>query len=156
MNKRYYVAYGSNLNVEQMLTRCPSARVIGTSEIPDYQLMFKGSQSGSYLTIEPMQGSSVPVAVWEVSASDERALDHYEGWPRFYYKKEMELPIKGITSGKVRMRRVFAYIMHEDRHFGIPSRYYMETCLEGYATFHFDEAKLYEALDFTMKEVEKE
>lgn len=28
--KRYYIAYGSNLNVPQMRWRCPDARIIGT------------------------------------------------------------------------------------------------------------------------------
>ena len=51
MEKRYYIAYGSNLNVRQMMMRCPTARLIGTSVIKDYRLMFKGSQTGSYLTI---------------------------------------------------------------------------------------------------------
>ena len=60
-------------------------------------LLFKGSKTGSYLTIEPKEGSRVPVAAWEVSAEDELALDRYEGFPTFYYKKEMLLPIKGIT-----------------------------------------------------------
>ena len=36
--------------------------------------------------------------------------------------------------------------MHEDRRLGIPSRYYVETCLEGYRTFGFDEKKLYMAI----------
>lgn len=92
MEKRYYVAYGSNLNVRQMLMRCRTARMIGTSSIKNYRLMFKGSQTGSYLTIEPSPGSEVPVGVWEVSETDERALDRYEGYPNFYYKKEMMLP----------------------------------------------------------------
>ena len=105
MKKRYYIAYGSNLNIRQMRMRCPSARIIGTSEIPDYELLFKGSKTGSYLTIEPKEGSRVPVAAWEVSAEDELALDRYEGFPTFYYKKEMLLPIKGIRSGKIRMRK---------------------------------------------------
>lgn len=153
MTKRYYVAYGSNLNVEQMLRRCPSARIIGTSEIKDYQLMFKGSQTGAYLTIEPREGSNVPVAAWEVTAEDERALDRYEGFPRFYYKAEMKLPIKGIRSGKIRTRTVFVYIMHEDRSFGIPSRYYMEVCRDGYKAFGFNEDTLFDALDYTMREV---
>ena len=153
MSKRYYVAYGSNLNIPQMMRRCPMARIIGTSEIPDYRLMFKGSQSGAYLTIEPSEGHSVPVAAWEVTAADERALDRYEGFPRFYYKAEMELPIKGIRSGKVRSRQVFVYIMHEGRPFGVPSPYYMEVCREGYASFSFDEALLDEALDYTVEEV---
>ena len=68
MEKRYYIAYGSNLNIRQMRMRCPSARIIGTSEIPDYELLFKGSKTGSYLTIEPKDGSTGPVAAWEVTA----------------------------------------------------------------------------------------
>ena len=92
MQKRYYIAYGSNLNITQMRFRCPNARIIGTSVVPDYELLFKGSKTGSYLTIEPKAGASVPVAVWETTADDELALDRYEGYPTFYYKAEMTLP----------------------------------------------------------------
>ena len=155
MAKRYYIAYGSNLNIPQMRMRCPSARIIGTGEVPDYRLMFKGSQTGAYLTIEPCEGASVPVAVWEVFADDELALDRYEGFPCFYYKTEMKLPIKGVRSGKVRTRTVFVYIMHEDRPFGIPSRFYVNTCLEGYCSFGFDEKVLEDALRFSAKEAWK-
>ena len=98
MAKRYYIAYGSNLNIPQMRMRCPTARIIGTSELPDHRLLFRGSQTGAYLTVEPYEGESVPVAVWEVSARDETALDRYEGFPRFYYKAELTLPITGIRS----------------------------------------------------------
>lgn len=146
MKKRYYIAYGSNLNIRQMRMRCTSARIIGTSEIPDYELLFKGSKTGSYLTIEPKEGSRVPVAAWEVSAEDELALDRYEGFPTFYYKKEMILPIKGIRSGKIRLRNTFVYIMHEDRPFGLPSQFYTSTCLEGYKSFGFDSRYLAEAI----------
>lgn len=142
MEKRYYVAYGSNLNVRQMKLRCPSARVIGTSEIEGYELLFKGSKSGSYLTIEPREGASVPVGVWEVGDEDEAALDRYEGFPTFYYKAELTLPIKGIVTGKIRRRKVFVYIMHEDRPIGLPSGSYVSVCLEGYRNFGFDERVL--------------
>lgn len=145
MEKRYYIAYGSNLNIPQMRMRCPGARIIGTSVVEGYRLLFKGSRSGSYLTIEPQEGASVPVAAWEVTAEDEAALDRYEGFPRIYYKKEMELPLKGIKTGKVRMRKVFVYIMHEDRPLGTPSGFYMETCRQGYRSFGFDEAFLEQA-----------
>src|SRR5574344_261705 len=94
MEKRYYIAYGSNLNIRQMRMRCPSARIIGTSKIQDYALLFKSSRTGSYLTIEPKDGNSVPVAIWSVTKEDEDAIDRDEGFPPFYYKKEMELPIK--------------------------------------------------------------
>ena len=155
MAKRYYIAYGSNLNIPQMRWRCPSARIIGISEVPDYRLLFKGSKTGAYLTIEPCGGASVPVAVWEVTAEDERALDRYEGFPRFYYKAEMTLPITGIKSGKARRRTVFVYIMHEDRPYGIPSDYYVDVCREGYAAFGFDQGKLTEALRICAREAQR-
>ena len=145
MEKRYYIAYGSNLNVQQMRWRCPGAKIIGTSELKDRRLLFKGSKTGSYLTVEPEPSCKVPVAVWEVTAKDEQALDHYEGFPDFYYKKELVLPIKGIRTGKVRNRRVFVYIMHENRKVGVPSLGYLHTCLEGYRDFGFDEALLMQA-----------
>ena len=142
MNKRYYLAYGSNLNIEQMRYRCPNARIIGTALIEDYQLLFKGSKTGAYLTIEPQEGRSVPVAVWAVTESDERNLDRYEGYPTFYYKKELRLPITGIKTGKVRVRDAFVYIMHEERPLGKPSRCYLQTCLDGYAAFGFNPDRL--------------
>lgn len=145
MEKRYYIAYGSNLNIRQMQRRCPGARVIGTSEIGNYRLLFKGSRTGSYLTIEPKEGSSVPVAAWSVTDADEAALDRYEGFPAFYYKAEMRLPIKGIRTGKIRMRNVFVYIMHEERPLGLPSEFYLETCLQGYRSLGFDEKILAQA-----------
>ena len=154
MEKRYYIAYGSNLNVRQMLMRCPSARIIGTSEVEDYRLMFKGSMTGSYLTIEPEKDCKVPVAVWDVTAKDELALDRYEGFPSFYYKKELVLPIKGIKTGKVRRRKVFVYIMHEERPFGVPSSYYMRTCAEGYRYFGFDFDTLVEAAAYSKARTE--
>ena len=152
MNKRYYIAYGSNLNVYQMKFRCPNARIIGTAVVPNYELLFKGSKTGSYLTIEPKDGSNVPGAVWETTAEDELALDRYEGYPTFYYKKELVLPIKGIKTGKVRNRKVYVYIMHEDRPIGIPTKSYVRTCVEGYHNFGFDIDVLKKAYERSRKE----
>jgi hypothetical protein len=147
MQKRYYIAYGSNLNIRQMKMRCPGARIMGTATVPDYELLFKGSKTGAYLTIEPKEGASVPVAVWETTEADEAALDRYEGFPTFYYKKEMELQMEGIRTGKVRQRKAYVYIMHEDRLPGIPSWHYVQTCVEGYRSFGFDENLLFEAIE---------
>jgi len=156
MSKRYYIAYGSNLNIPQMRMRCPGARIIGTSVIEDYQLLFKGSKTGSYLTIEPMEGAEVPVVIWEVTETDEKALDRYEGYPNFYYKKEMTLDIKGIRTGKVRKRDAFVYIMHEERELGIPSWYYVNTCLDGYRAFGFDEKYLFDAIRISRRDTHED
>jgi len=149
--KRYYIAYGSNLNTQQMRFRCPNAVVMGTAELKDWRLVFKGSKTGSYLTIEQAEGYTVPVAVWEVNEVDEASLDRYEGYPSFYYKQELELEYKGITSGRKRKRKVFVYIMNEDRPYGVPSRYYLETCAFGYSVFGFDMNILKEAYRYSLE-----
>lgn len=145
--KRYYIAYGSNLNIRQMRMRCPYATILGTANLHGWELLFKGSRTGSYLTIEEYDGGTVPVAIWEVTPTDEAALDRYEGFPSFYYKKEIRLQYKGIRTGRRRTVTAFAYIMHEDSPIGIPSDFYMKTCLEGYDAFFFDRNVLMAAYD---------
>ncbi len=134
-----------------MKFRCPTARVVGTASIKDYELLFKGSKSGSYLTIEKAAGKMVPVAVWAVEDSDEVSLDRYEGYPAFYYKKKMQINYLGIKTNKEYKVAAFVYIMHEDRCLGIPSKYYVETCLEGYTSFGFDIKYLHDALKKSME-----
>lgn len=144
--KKYYLAYGSNLNVQQMALRCPTAKAIGTAIIKDYELLFKGSKTGAYLTIEPKVGAEVPVAVWSVEPADEQRLDVYEGYPTFYYKAELDLPVR-YFSGKTVVRKAFVYIMREERPLGMPSGSYVRTCLDGYRNFGFDDSILLTALD---------
>ena len=139
--KKYYLAYGSNLNVRQMRYRCPTAKPIGITAISNYELLYKGSKTGSYLTIEKKKGSLVPIVVWEVTAADEKRLDAYEGYPNFYYKKEMKLPVR-LANGKTKKLTAFIYIMHEERELGCPSLAYIRTCKEGYRNFGFDQKYL--------------
>ena len=143
---KYYIAYGSNLNIEQMAYRCPDARIKGVSVMENWRLLFKGSKTGAYLTIEREAGCRVPVAIWEVSDSDEKKLDRYEGYPTFYYKRHVVLNIDG------KLRDAFVYIMHEDRKLGVPSSYYVDTCLEGYQSFGFDRKYIDEALNISVRE----
>ena len=151
-NMRYYLAYGSNLNTRQMKMRCPDAQEVGTTELPGWRLMFKGSKSGNYLTIEMEDGYTVPVAVWAVSETDEQNLDRYEGFPTFYYKRELEVGMRDAETGKRKMVSAFVYIMHEDRKLGKPTERYMACCREGYAHFGFDPAFLEEAYDYSSRE----
>lgn len=156
MKERLYLAYGSNLNRAQMRLRCPGARVIGTAILKDWRLVFKGSKTGSYLSIEPAEGFRVPAAVWRVTESDEDALDVYEGFPTFYYKEALTVPVRGIRGGRERQRQVFAYIMQEDRPFGIPTARYLRICAEGYRGFGFNLDLLWEAESYSRKETELE
>ena len=78
-----YIAYGSNMVDEQMAHRCPGAKLIGTGYLPNHRLEFY-----LHATVERTRahGAKVPVAVWEITASDERSLDCYEGFPTYYTK----------------------------------------------------------------------
>ena len=136
---KYYLAYGSNLSVVQMLHRCPSAIYVGYSDIPGYRLLFRGSQTGSYLTIEPMKKRTVPVLVWMVEDEDEAALDLYEGYPRFYRKETMKVMLRSFANPLVVDEvEAFVYIMDESRPLGKPSENYYMVCLEGYVRFGFN------------------
>lgn len=142
---KHYIAYGSNLNIQQMGYRCPSASPIGSAVIKGYDLVYKGSKTGAYLTIEEGDGE-VPVGVWEVSPSDEKALDFYEGYPRFYYKKEIKVEVDGKEID------AFVYIMRENRPYGIPSEWYIEDCRKGYEDFGLDVRYLDKAYKRTVEE----
>ncbi len=80
-----YIAYGSNMVQEQMAYRCPDARLIGTGYVAGARLEFY-----LHATVEKTgdERNRVPVAVWEISAADEKRLDRYEGYPSYYIKEE--------------------------------------------------------------------
>lgn len=133
-NNKLYVAYGSNLNLKQMAYRCPTAKVLGTSEMKGWRLLFRGAREGAVATVEPYKGGSVPVLVWEITPADEAALDRYEGWPFLYRKEAVKVKLNGKTV------KAMVYIMNEGRPLGQPSCYYYSTILEGYkdAGFNLD------------------
>ena len=150
MKNKLYIAYGSNLNLPQMAQRCPSAKVVGASEIKDYVLVFRGGRNGAVATVEPSEGSSVPVLLWKITPKDEAALDLYEGFPRFYDKEMMELPLDGQTVSAM------VYVMTPGHRLGYPSDYYYNTIREGYETAGFDTAVLEQAVDYTEQLMESE
>ena len=141
MKRKYYIAYGSNLNVGQMLRRCPDAVKIGTAIIEDYQLLFRSNSRAGVATIEPCEGESVPVGVWAVSDSDEANLDRYEGWPWLYEKRVFPVTVKG------KKVRALIYIMTPGHRLTPPSTFYLDTIIEGYADFGFDTGPLLAAVE---------
>lgn len=132
-NGKFYLAYGSNLNLEQMSRRCPTAQIVGTTILRNWKLMFRGGNHSAVATIERETGSKVPVLVWKIQPQDELALDRYEGWPYLYRKETLRLTVGG--------HRLYAmaYIMNENRRpYGTPSDYYYDTIWTGYQSAGFD------------------
>lgn len=130
--KKLYIAYGSNMDEDQMAFRCPGAELLGITELEGYELLFKGSLTGAYATIEPANEGKVPVLIWEIDQANEASLDRYEGYPHFYYKKELDVQIRG------EIKKAMAYIMHENKRLGEPSTYYYNVLKKAYQKFGFD------------------
>lgn len=136
-----YIAYGSNLNLPQMAFRCPTAKVVGTSELKDYELLFRGSRQSAVATVEPKEGSTVPVLLWEIRGMDELSLDRYEGYPRLYEKQMMDVELDGKTVSAM------VYVMTPGHAFGTPSDYYANVIWEGYESAGFDTQILENAIE---------
>ena len=148
-NKKLYMSYGSNLNLSQMKYRCPTAKVVGASEIKDYELVFRGGRYGAVATIEPCEGNSVPVLLWDIQSNDEKALDRYEGYPSFYEKEDMEVILNGQAVSAM------VYVMTSGHELGEPSEHYRRSIEEGYISAGFDTKILQDAVDKTLSKMEE-
>lgn len=124
--EKLYIAYGSNLNLAQMAARCPSAKVYAKGVLNNWELVYRGTKRNSHATIERKSGSTVPVLVWEIQPIDEYRLDIYEGYPHYYFKKNIMVAIKGEK------KKAMAYIMDERQLPGRPSPSYIEAIRQGY------------------------
>mgnify|MGYP002622896026 CR=1 FL=1 len=144
---KYYVAYGSNMSVEQMSLRCPDAKLVGKTTLQDWKLKFK-----IHATIEPHKGSQVPALVWKVSKEDERSLDMYEGWPDYYIKKNVGITMTRLDGTEPRMVTAMVYVMAEGHQVDIPSTLYYGTMVKDYERFGFDKRILQEALNEAVNE----
>ena len=136
---KLYVAYGSNLNLAQMARRCPNAKVVGCGVLKDYQLTFR-----RVATIEPQVGAITPVGVWEITPSDERALDIYEGYPSYYRKETVKVELADKTVDAM------VYIMNSGEPQMPPDGYY-KVIEDGYGDVGLDIKYLLAALDDTQK-----
>lgn len=147
--ERLYIAYGSNLNLEQMKRRCPTAEVVGTAALKNWRLWFRGGTNSAVATVERERGFKVPVLIWRIQPEDEVALNRYEGFPFLYRKETLCLTVNG------KWVRAMVYIMNADRHpYGAPSAGYFNTIREGYESAGFNVSILYDAVKHSKEATE--
>jgi len=153
MRKRTkYIAYGSNMNVDQMADRCPDATVYAVGELEGWQLTFMGRTAyGGFATIVHTgdKRDKVPVLIWDISPMDERNLDFYEGYPRHYRKENV---LAKTHRGEV---EAMVYIMAIDRVPSVPTGYYVESIKAGYLDAGLSLTALKAAYKQVVKEVRK-
>lgn len=140
-----YFAYGSNLNLHQMQQRCPMVCPIDRHTLPGWRLVFRGVAD-----IIPAEGHSVPGAIYSITKPHETALDRYEGFPRLYIKQTIRDP---------RLGPIMLYRMNpahtRSQAFDLPSPFYFDTILEGYADWRISPRHLHQALSFTQANLEE-
>lgn len=138
---KIYGAYGSNMNIEQMKRRCPNAKVIGKGQAKDYTLTFRGINNG-VANIEESPSDTAPIVLWEITDKCERALDIYEGYPKLYVKKNIDVfTEKGIVTAMV-------YVMAKEYENlpAKPSKYYFDAIWRGYQDNNIPTRTLTEAV----------
>lgn len=147
---KYYIAYGSNLNKEQMVKRCPDAEFVGPTSIPDFYLLFRGSPGCGVATIEPREGSVVQAGIWKISRKDEQALDRYEGYPAVYHKETLDCHVDGKSM------EAMVYVMDVRYDLSYPGWLYFKTIEQGYHDCYLNKKGLYEALEESIQAVDQE
>ena len=117
-----YAAYGSNMHPDQMMQRAPHSPMAGTGWLPGWRLTFGGEDigwEGALATVVEDAAERVFVALYELSESDERALDQWDGATIGYYRK---LRVRVATAdGEV---LAWLYVLN-DYEGGLPSARYL-------------------------------
>ncbi|GAW12847.1 hypothetical protein ANO14919_022180 [Xylariales sp. No.14919] len=83
--RQLYFAYGSNLWLKQMATRCPNSYYVGRAVLPDYRWLIN---ERGFANIVPASGYTVHGLVYELGAGDEARLDRSEGVSKRAYSKD--------------------------------------------------------------------
>lgn len=138
---KFYIAYGSNLSVEQMRFRTPDAQIVGTAILNGWQLLFK-----QHATVEPNANRNTPVLVWKISERDEKNLDIYEGFPHYYFKKNLEVSVTPLDGGDPVELTAMVYIMADGHKGNVPNASYYRVLMDGYRELGFDPAIMEQAL----------
>ena len=133
--KRLYIAYGSNINLEQMAHRCPNSKIVSKEMLKGYELEFRG-----VATIVPNDKSEVPILIWEIDGRDEHSLDRYEGFPNLYRKELFEIEVDGEK------KECMAYLMNKGQ-ISPPTSYYYNVINQGYEANGMDTSYLRAALE---------
>ena len=132
MNNRLFAAYGAGVNRAEMVKYCPTAKLIGTTELKNYRLAFRGSKAGALATTEKAKGENVPALLWEISPQDESALDRWIGVPELYRRTAIKVRRDGALVDAL----IFILIAGKPQN--KPSAFYYSTLLEGYKAAGFD------------------
>src|SRR5260370_19894509 len=114
--------YGRNIDPGQMLERCPHSPQGGIGWLEGWRLTFGGedlSWEGALATVVEGKDSRVFVVLYEVSDSDEHALDRWDGATLGYYSK-LKVRVAALEGDVL----AWLYVLN-DYEGGLPSARYL-------------------------------
>ena len=137
-----YFAYGSNISMTQMKRRCPQAKPMFKATLFNARMEFRKFADVAY---ERKKRSFVKGVVYEVTKSDIKALDRYEGFPKFYKK------VRCIVEGPCnKLYEAFMYKMQPNvRELELPPKSYLDVISEGYFEWNMSTTPLSKAWEYT-------
>ena len=135
-----YFAYGSNLDPEQMQSRCPGAAVVGLAALHDHRLAFplySNHWRGGVSSIQLAHAQTVWGMLFDLSEEQMLGLDRFEGFRgpgdqhNVYDREQITVELTRPDDGSFPRRvRAWAYVARPSNP-SPPSRRYLETVLRG-------------------------
>ena len=117
-----YFAYGHNTNNSEIKRRCPSAKLLGTGVLKNFEFVLK-----HFADIEHKEDAACYGVVWEITRDDLDYLDKAEGYHKHYNRIMVEVHL-----GKKKIQAM-AYIMEPDYESeGLPTKKYVRMLAKGY------------------------
>ncbi|MFQ5598063.1 MAG: gamma-glutamylcyclotransferase family protein [Nitrospiria bacterium] len=93
-----YFAYGSNMDLGQMQSRCPGTKVIGVGRLFHYSIAFtrwsRSWKSGT-ADILPEKGPTVYGALYDLSLEDLKKMDRFADYPNSYIRQDISVDCGG-------------------------------------------------------------
>jgi hypothetical protein len=133
-----YFAYGSNLSIQRLRARTPSAEPIGAAELPGFRLVFdKRGRDGSAKADCERTDAPDPVVhggLFRIHAADRPALDRAEGLGQGYDACEVALKTERGTM------TAWTYVATDKRPGLLPYGWYLRHVLIGAEAFRLPSA----------------
>jgi gamma-glutamylcyclotransferase len=90
----FYFAYASNMNLAQMKRWCPASRFFKTVLLDGFRFVYDGFSvpwDGAVGNVIKAKGEGVWGALYEITESNRLTLDAFEGYPRAYDRRDVEV-----------------------------------------------------------------
>ena len=93
-----YFAFASNMNHAQMERWCPASRFLRAAFLPGFRFVYDGfsvTWDGAVGNVVRSETESVWGALYEITERDRLTLEAFEGYPRSYDRRDVEVKDRG-------------------------------------------------------------